>query len=135
MHTHIYLYRALIPCARQRTPNDSEFWSDDKPAVDKLTTLLKTGGARYKVYFRYCPDSLSRDYSDGSGISALLADFEAMRTAKVFIGTQSSNMGRTAFYARGRNKDSRSLDGDWGSFFWMWIVNILQEVWQARVQI
>merc|ERR1719197_1760041 len=99
--------------------------SDDKPAVDKLTTLLKTGFGRelYKVYFRYSPDSKEvkkrGDHSDGSGVSALLADFEAMRTAKVFIGTQSSNMGRTAFYARGRNKDSRSLDGEWGSFFWM----------------
>merc|ERR1719161_110460 len=78
--------------------------SDDKPAVDKLRTLLNKDGGKYKVYFRYSSDSKSRHYDDSSGISALLADFEAMRTAKVSIGTQSSNVGRTAFYARGRYK-------------------------------
>ena len=101
--------------------------SDDDSVGEELQALLNNKtGARYKVYFRFSPSSTHRVYTAGmgtagsavAGVYELLADFEALRTARVFIGTQSSNMGRTAFYARGRKNASLSLDGEWGDFEW-----------------
>jgi len=60
-----------------------------------------------------------REYSDHDGTIDLLADIEGLRLATVFIGTQSSSLGRTVFYLRGEMVSSISLDGGWFKFFWL----------------
>jgi len=60
-----------------------------------------------------------REYSDDDGTMNLLADIEGLRLAKVFIGTQTSSLGRIAFYLRGEMTSSISLDGDWFDFTWL----------------
>jgi len=99
-------------------PHSVYIASDDSSAGDLVRALLNKDGLMYTVCFDF--DSLSdqRNYTNEASQIALLADFEGLRTARVFIGTQSSNMGRIAFYARGIKKVSQSLDGEWGSFDW-----------------
>lgn len=92
--------------------------SDDGNAGREMQALLTPARSTCKVYYRSDPHADSRTYG-GDTFLPLLADFEALRTSGLFIGTQSSNLGRYVFFARGREKGSRSLDGEWGSFTWL----------------
>lgn len=60
-----------------------------------------------------------REYSDDDSTLALLADMEALRLSTVFVGTQSSNVGRMVFYLRGEMDSCVSVDGDWFQHDWL----------------
>jgi len=64
-------------------------------------------------------DSGKREYTDQGTTIALLADIEALRLATVFVGTQSSNVGRMVFYLRGDIDSCISIDGDWFEHDWL----------------
>ena len=101
--------------------DDKEVGHQVKALLDSTTTTEKPiNRGNYTVYFAFTLTSKKREYNKEDGQIALLADFEAMCSATFFIGTQTSNMGRTAFYVRGRNNASlsRSLDGKWTEWEW-----------------
>lgn len=54
-------------------------------------------------------------YANDDNMLTVLTDIEALRRATVFIGTASSNYGRTVFYLRKDEEKSVALDyaGDW----------------------
>jgi len=54
-----------------------------------------------------------RHYSDDDSTMEMFADIEGLRLASVFIGTQTSSLGRMMLYLRGDLSSSISLDGDW----------------------
>lgn len=109
---------AVVDAQQPHNATDSVYVaSDDERAGDEMNALLRRNGSTIKVYSQFDQSSRSRRYTDDAFLG-LLTDFEALRTSKLLIGTQSSNFGRYAFFARGpRGGPSRSLDGEWGEFW------------------
>mmetsp|Transcript_35436 Transcript_35436/g.62919 ORF Transcript_35436/g.62919 Transcript_35436/m.62919 type:complete len:741 (-) Transcript_35436:37-2259(-) len=93
--------------------------SDDRNAGDEMKKELRKKGSGYTVLFDFDEDSGNADelhqrsYKKKDHNVALLSDLHALITAKAFIGTQSSCLGRIVTYARGPDRPSESLDGDW----------------------
>jgi len=87
--------------------------SDDSRAKDEISEAL--GGRARVVEQPRGPERgyETRTYKDGEDLMLLLADLEALRGAKAFIGTASSNIGRLVYYLRPPNSASISLDEDW----------------------
>jgi hypothetical protein len=84
--------------------------SDDPDAADRLKDML---GSKVTIWQQYTKSSESRSYDDEGAVLDFLTDVEALRRARVFIGTQSSNTGRLIYYGRSDGEKSISLDGEW----------------------
>jgi len=97
--------------------------SDDPSAGSMLADeLAATGHSDVQVLQQHQDETLIdnygvRDYSDDDSTMEMLADIEGLRLATVFIGTQSSSLGRMILYLRGELSSSISLDGGWFDSF------------------
>jgi len=88
--------------------------SDDALARDALKTIL---GDTYNIIGTsaqaWNEGENKQTYSDTDTLFNVLTDVEALKRAEVFIGTASSNLGRTIYFLRDENKKSVSLDEKW----------------------
>lgn len=88
--------------------------SDDVLARDALKRIL---GDTYNIIGTsaqaWDEGENKQMYSDTDILFNLLTDVEALKRSEVFLGTGSSNLGRTVYFLRDENKKSVSLDEDW----------------------
>lgn len=97
--------------------------SDDRNAGHEMQKQMSKKGLGCTMFFDFDADSVNADpdlhqrrYDKHDHNIALLGDLHALITAKAFIGTQSSCLGRIVAFARGPYQISESLDGDWEMF-------------------
>jgi len=89
--------------------------SDDENAGDEMLAILQASIPDVTVIQLFSEMSNRRKqyHSDDETTMELLTDILALTSADVFIGTQSSSLGRLVYFRRSEDAPSISLDGDW----------------------